>query len=135
MSGLKKNAEAMFGIQDFGRSSKSLLWIDLHAYLDSDGSGTSTTCTTDQASNFAATASLLADAGRQALITEIGGSSSDDCVKYLTQALAAINKASLQYLGIVGWAAGAFPTTYELSMVPANGKDPAITKVYVDAFQ
>ncbi|ORY85086.1 glycoside hydrolase superfamily [Protomyces lactucae-debilis] len=134
VSGMQSNAAGLFDISDTGRSSKSLLWIDLHAYLDSDGSGTSRTCTTDQATSFASAASLLSSNGRQALVTEIGGSSEASCVKFLAQALDAIGSSPAQYLGWAGWSAGAFSTSYELSMVPnGDGSDQEITKVFARA--
>lgn len=100
------------------------LIFDVHAYLDGDGSGTSTSCSTNNAAAFSSLGDWLRSNKRQAMLTETGGGANDDgCVKLLGEQLDTMNKYSDVYLGWVGWAAGKFDGSYALTETPVqNGK-------------
>lgn len=90
-------------------------------YLDSDNSGTSTECVTDNIDDaFSPLATWLRDNGRQALLTETGGGNTASCEQYLCSQIAYLNENSDVYLGYVGWAAGAFDSTYALTLTPTG---------------
>jgi len=75
--------------------TKSKLIIDVHQYLDSDGSGQHSECTTSSVSDsntaggvgLQSLATWLARNGRQAILTETGGGNTASCVTYLKQQL------------------------------------------------
>jgi endoglucanase len=70
--------------------------------------------------------SWLAQNGRQALLTETGGGNTQSCYTALKSQLSYIKSAS-NILGFTIWSAGAFDTTYELTVTPnADGSDQAI---------
>jgi len=76
-------------------SSKAKLIIDVHQYLDSDGSGNSATCTNNALDDGTGTAPVglrslatwLANNGRQAFVSEIGAGNNDNCVTLIRQTL------------------------------------------------
>ncbi len=71
------------------------LIFDVHKYLDSDGSGTGTICVGDEVqAAFAPLASWLRCNGRQALLSETGGSSDPTCLTYMCSAIAYLNANS-----------------------------------------
>jgi len=97
------------------------LVFDVHKYLDSDNSGTSTECTTNNIdSAFAPLATWLRSVGRQALNTETGGGNTQSCITDLCQQLDFENANSDVFLGWLGWSAGNFASTYALSEVPTD---------------
>jgi len=101
--------------------TKTNLIFDVHKYSDSDNSGTSATCVTNNiATAFGPLADWLRSNGRQAINSEFGGGNNAGCVTYIQQQLAYLNTNSDVYLGWTGWAAGAFDPSYVLSMVPTN---------------
>ncbi|KZO94318.1 glycoside hydrolase family 5 protein [Calocera viscosa TUFC12733] len=101
--------------------TKTNLIFDVHKYSDSDNSGTSATCVTDNISTaFAPLADWLRSNGRQAINSEFGGGDDAGCVTYISTQLAYLNTNSDVYLGWTGWAAGSFDTSYVLSLVPTN---------------
>jgi len=105
--------------------SKTNLVFDVHQYLDSDNSGTHSNCVTDNTAGLASLQSTLASAGRQAILSETGGGSSDSsCLTDVCAEIAYINNHSGQFLGYTGWSAGSFDTSYVLSLTPtySNGK-------------
>lgn len=69
-------------------------------------------------SAFAPLASALRSINRQAILSETGGGNTASCSKYLCSELAYLNSNSDVYLGYVGWAAGGFDSTYELTETP-----------------
>ncbi|KUJ24202.1 endoglucanase [Mollisia scopiformis] len=96
------------------------LIFDVHKYLDSDGSGTGTICVGDQVSTaFAPLAQWLRCNGRQAILSETGGSSDPTCLTYLCSAVSFLNANSDIYLGYIGWAAGSFAVGYNLGETPS----------------
>ncbi|KDQ55186.1 glycoside hydrolase family 5 protein [Jaapia argillacea MUCL 33604] len=97
------------------------LIFDVHKYLDSDNSGTNAECVTDNvSSSWQPLAAWLRSNGRQALNTETGGGNTASCVQYMCSQVAYMKQNSDVILGYVGWAAGAFATSYVLSEVPTR---------------
>ncbi|KDQ55162.1 glycoside hydrolase family 5 protein [Jaapia argillacea MUCL 33604] len=98
------------------------LIFDVHKYLDSDNSGTSDVCVTDNVSEaWEPLAAWLRENGRLALNTETGGGNTASCVQYMCQQISYMKaNASDVILGYVGWAAGNFATTYVLSETPTD---------------
>jgi endoglucanase len=96
------------------------LIFDVHQYLDSDGSGTHTACTTNNVDAFNTLGAWLQTNKRQAILTETGGSSETSCLTALCEQFDAMNKYSDVYLGWTGWSAGMFAASYELSEVPTK---------------
>ncbi|KAH8668931.1 glycoside hydrolase superfamily [Xylariales sp. PMI_506] len=95
------------------------LIFDVHKYLDSDNSGTSTECVTDNIDDaFEPLAAWLRGLGRQAILTETGGGNTASCEQYLCSEIDYINENSDVFLGYVGWAAGGFDDTYALDETP-----------------
>ena len=95
------------------------LIFDVHAYLDSDNSGTHTSCTTNNVGAFDTLGAWLRTNKRQAILTETGGGPSDSsCLTDVCQELAELNKYSDVFIGWTGWAAGMFDTSYTLSETP-----------------
>lgn len=105
--------------------STTNLIFDVHKYLDWDGSGGNTVCVGDQVSTaFAPLAQWLRCNGRQAILSETGGSSDPSCLTHLCSAVSFLNAnwdgkfnestmlsqtdIILVYLGYIGWAAGSF---------------------------
>jgi endoglucanase len=118
------------GIQALGAvknpdGSTTNLIFDVHAYLDSDGSGTHTSCTTNNVAAFQRLGDWLRSNKRQAFLTETGGGPNDSsCLEKLCQQFDVLNNYSDAYLGWVGWSAGKFDASYELTETPtySNGK-------------
>ena len=128
------SAAALAGVTNPDKSTTNLIF-DVHQYLDSDGSGTSTTCvkTSDV---FAPLLTWLKDSNRQALLSETGGGSDDpSCITNVCEVLDFLNTNSDQFLGYVGWAAGSFASTYVLSLVPDGDTDvPLMEKCFAAKF-
>ncbi|GAB7359867.1 hypothetical protein MBLNU230_g7395t1 [Neophaeotheca triangularis] len=116
------SAEALNSITNVDGSKDNLIF-DVHQYLDSDGSGTSTECSTDHADDFAELGDWLRDNNRQAILTETGGGNTDSCERDVCSMLDQLNSYSDVYLGWTGWAAGQFDSSYELSETPTKNGD------------
>jgi endoglucanase len=112
--------------------SKSNLVFDVHQYSDSDNSGTHSTCvsSSDNIAGFTKLASWLRTNGRQAILTEAGGSNDQSCLTAVCDILNYLMTNSDVYLGWTGWSAGMFAADYVLSEVPTGSagsyKDQAI---------
>ncbi|KZP20628.1 glycoside hydrolase family 5 protein [Athelia psychrophila] len=106
----------------------SQLIFDVHQYLDSNGSGSSTECVKDNVDVLTTLVAWLKSIGnRQALLSETGGGSTASCEKYLDSELAYVKANSEYIVGFTVWAAGSFDTTYNLTVTPnANGSDQPI---------
>lgn len=108
-----------------GTTSK--LIFDVHRYLDSDNSGTHAECVTDHVQDsFVPLATWLRTNGRKALLSEVGGGSTASCEQDVCAAIASLNQNSDVYMGYIGWAAGAFDTSYVLSLTPSGSTDKAL---------
>jgi endoglucanase len=87
----------------------------------SDNSGTHTECTTNNIDDaFAPLAKWLRSNGRQAMLTETGGGNTESCAKYVCEQFAFLNKNADVFLGYVGWSAGGFDASYELTLTPTG---------------
>lgn len=113
------SAAALANITNLDGSTTNLIF-DVHQYLDSDGSGTSTTCTDSHSSDFETLATWLRSEGRQAMLTETGGSSDSTCLSLVCEELQTLMDNSDVFLGWTGWAAGMFATSYALSETPSG---------------
>jgi len=104
------------------------LLFDVHYYLDSDSSGTHTDCTKNGVDDLTSLVNFLKSNGnRQAILSETGGGSTSSCETDLNQELAYVKNNADTIVGFTAWAAGAFDTSYNLSLTPnADGSDQAI---------
>ncbi|KAI0639633.1 glycoside hydrolase superfamily [Trametes polyzona] len=110
----------------------SKLIFDVHKYLDSDNSGTHPDCTTDNVDVLKTLVSFLQQNGnRQAILSETGGGNTASCEQLLANELAFVKGAFPTLAGFSVWAAGAFDTTYVLTVTPnPDGSDQPL---WVDA--
>jgi hypothetical protein len=116
----------MLAITDPASSDKSALILDVHKYIDSDGSGQSTTCTNNGLDLLTPLVSYLQAQGRKAILSEIGAAPTSSCLTYFPQMMDYIVANSDTLLGFTIWSAGSFQPypNYELSIVPnADGSD------------
>lgn len=135
------SADALSKVKNPDGSHDNLVF-DVHKYLDADNSGTHTSCVGNSIdAAFKPLATWLKQNNRMALLSEIGGGSSDEsCMQDVCQALEFLNQNSDAYLGYLGWGAGSFDDTYELSLTPKdNGAGsftdvPLLTKCFAAQF-
>ncbi|EPT01469.1 hypothetical protein FOMPIDRAFT_100175 [Fomitopsis schrenkii] len=104
------------------------LLFDVHKYLDSDNSGTSATCVTDNVSILETLVTFLQDNGdRQAILSETGGGETTSCYTDLASELSYVKSAYPTLVGFSAWAAGSFDTSYVLTLTPySNGTDQTL---------
>jgi len=122
------SAAALANVTNPDGTTDSLIF-EVHKYLDSDNSGTSTECVTNNIdSAFSPLATWLRSENRMALLGETGGGNTASCETYLCQEIAYLNENADVYIGYLGWAAGSFATTYALSMTPTGSTDTALVK-------
>ncbi|KAI0689890.1 endoglucanase [Cytidiella melzeri] len=111
----------------------SKLILDVHQYLDSDNSGTHAECTTDNVPILQTLVAFLqANGNRQAILSETGGGNTASCEQLLGNELAYVKSAYPNLAGFSVWSAGAFATSYVLSVVPNGNQDQPL---WVDAIQ
>ncbi|EIN14752.1 hypothetical protein PUNSTDRAFT_154759 [Punctularia strigosozonata HHB-11173 SS5] len=110
----------------------SKLLFDVHKYLDSDNSGTHADCVTNNVDVLTTLVNWLQQNGnRQAILSETGGGNTASCETDLGQELAYVKQAFPTLVGFSVWAAGAFDSTYILSVSPnPDGSDQPL---WVDA--
>ncbi|KAJ3483129.1 hypothetical protein NLI96_g6518 [Meripilus lineatus] len=102
----------------------SKLIFDVHKYLDSDNSGTHADCVTDNVSVMQTLVSFLkANGNRQAILSETGGGNTSSCESMLGSELAFVKNNFPSLAGFAVWAAGAFDTTYVLTVTPNGNQD------------
>ncbi|TFK77271.1 endoglucanase [Pluteus cervinus] len=101
------------------------LIFDVHKYLDSDNSGTHPDCTTSNVDVFRTLATFLkANGNRRAILSETGGGNTQSCIDNVKTQLAFIKENYPTFAGFTMWSAGAFDTTYVLTLTPkADGTD------------
>ncbi|PAV16406.1 endoglucanase [Pyrrhoderma noxium] len=106
--------------------------IEMHQYLDSDGSGTSGTCvsSTIGAERIADATTWLQNNGLKGFLGEIGAGSNDACISAVQGALCAMQQSGV-WIGALWWAAGPWWGTYFQSIEPPNG--PAIADILPQA--
>ncbi|EJT46624.1 Endoglucanase 1 [Trichosporon asahii var. asahii CBS 8904] len=105
------------------------LLLDVHKYIDGDGSGTSHECTNNGLDMLEPLVAYLKQQGRRAIVTEIGGAVTSSCLNYLPQTMKYIAENEEQIVGFTAWSAGSFQPypNYELSLTPnADGSDNEI---------
>lgn len=73
------SGDALISVVNNDGTTDNLIF-DVHQYLDSDASGTSTECTSDGTSGLTTLATWLRSVDRQALLSETGGGNTDSCV-------------------------------------------------------
>ncbi|KAH8831799.1 endoglucanase [Flagelloscypha sp. PMI_526] len=96
--------------------------IEMHQYLDSDGSGTSDQCvsSTIGAERLADATAWLKETGLKGFLGEIGIGSNDQCIQAITGALCSIQESGV-WLGWLFWAAGPWWDDYFQSIEPPSG--------------
>jgi hypothetical protein len=105
------------------------LLLDIHKYLDADGSGTAHECVIDGLDVLAPFAQWARANGRRGIITEMGGATTDSCQTFLPKMLKYVVDNDDVFVGFTAWAAGSFQPYpgYELSLTPnADGSDNAL---------
>ena len=131
---------ALIKVTNLDGSTTNLIF-DVHKYLDSDNSGTHTSCTTNNAEAFRSLGDWLRQNKRQAILTETGGGPNDaSCLKAVCEQLDVLNNYSDVYLGWTGWSAGRFDSSYELTETPTrNGNGwtdvPLVTQCIAGKFK
>jgi endoglucanase len=100
--------------------------IEMHQYLDSDGSGTSATCvnSTIGVSRLADATAWLQSTGLKGFLGEMGTGSNSVCIEAIQGALCAMQESDV-WIGMTWWAAGPWwgtsPTTAFYSIEPPSG--------------
>ncbi|KAJ5783281.1 hypothetical protein N7457_005055 [Penicillium paradoxum] len=102
---------------------QDLIVYEMHQYLDSDGSGTSSTCvssTIGQERVVAAT-QWLKDNGKKAFLGEFAGGANSVCQSAVTGMLDYLQENSDVWLGASWWSAGPWWGDYIYSFEPPSG--------------
>nr|CDJ79817.1 endocellulase precursor [Leucoagaricus gongylophorus] len=109
--------------------------IEMHQYLDSDGSGTSDTCvsSTIGAERVQDATQWLKDNDKKGFLGEIGAGSNDACIAAVKGALCTLQTAGGVWIGALWWAAGPWWGTYFQSIEPPDGA--AITRILPEALK
>ncbi|KAI0327029.1 endoglucanase [Cubamyces sp. BRFM 1775] len=119
------NSQAFANIKDPNNN----LAIQMHQYLDSDGSGTSPTCvsSTIGAERLQAATQWLQQTGFKGFLGEIGAGNNTQCVTAIEGALCEMQQAGGAWIGALWWAAGPWWGDYFQSIEPPNG--PAVAAI------
>ncbi|QRV81254.1 Cellulase (glycosyl hydrolase family 5 protein) [Ceratobasidium sp. AG-Ba] len=106
--------------------------IEMHQYLDSDGSGTSPTCvsSTIAAERLASATAWLQANGFKGFLGEIGGGSNDVCIAAIKGGLCALQQSGV-WIGALWWAAGPWWGDYFQSIEPPSGA--AVSRILPEA--
>lgn len=114
------NSDNMGNITD---TVDDLLVYEMHQYLDSDGSGTSSTCvsSTIGAERVAAATTWLKDNNKKGIIGEFAGGVNTDCETAVDGLLSYLSDNSDVWLGAMWWGAGPWWGTYIFGMEPPSG--------------
>ncbi|KAJ4415279.1 hypothetical protein N0V82_007441 [Gnomoniopsis sp. IMI 355080] len=101
----------------------NLLVYEMHQYLDSDGSGTSSTCvsTTIGKERVEAATTWLKDNGKIGIIGEFAGGANADCETAVEGLLDYLSENSDVWMGALWWGAGPWWADYIYSMEPPSG--------------
>ena len=115
------NATAMLGISD----PENNYAFEVHQYLDSDYSGTNTTCqsTTIGVDSLADFTAWLRANGKRGMLGELGAAANATCMSAVDAMLAHLDANADLYLGWTWWSAGPWWGTYFMSLEPQNGVD------------
>ncbi|KAI4834143.1 glycoside hydrolase [Aureobasidium sp. EXF-8845] len=116
----KTNGETMGTLTD---SVDDRLLYQMHQYLDSDGSGTSSTCVskTIGSERLKAATTWLRDNKKTGLIGEFAGAVNADCEAAVKDMLAFVAENSDLWAGALWWAAGPWWGDYMFSIEPKDG--------------
>ncbi|PVF96643.1 putative cellulase precursor [Serendipita vermifera] len=123
------NGDAFKSLSD----PKNNFAIEMHQYLDSDGSGTSPTCVSSTIGVErlqAATAWLKAN-NLKGFLGEIGAGSNDACIAAVKGALCYLQQQGGTWIGALWWAAGPWWGDYFQSIEPPSGA--SISRVLPEA--
>ncbi len=113
--------------------------FELHQYLDSDSSGTGTTCSSETIGpeRMALATDWLRQGGYRALLGEFGAPANDTCLKAIDNLVAYVGQNSDVWLGWAVWAGGPWWGESPLTVQPrANGQErPQMTVLrrYLDS--
>ncbi|KAI0709848.1 endoglucanase [Earliella scabrosa] len=96
--------------------------IEMHQYLDSDGSGTSPTCVspTIGAERLQAATEWLRQNNLKGFLGELGAGSNDACISAVKGALCSMQQSGV-WIGALWWAAGPWWGDYFQSIEPPTG--------------
>ncbi|KAI0181129.1 glycoside hydrolase family 5 protein [Hypoxylon sp. FL1284] len=116
-------ADQLLAVKNPDGTTDNLL-LDIHKYLDEDNSGTHAKCTTDNTDVFKDLAEFLRKKGRKGFVSETGASQDASCLTSFCAQNSLINDNSDVFVGLVGWGAGSFDSSYVLGLTPSkqNGK-------------
>ncbi|RXW25592.1 hypothetical protein EST38_g213 [Candolleomyces aberdarensis] len=108
--------------------------IEMHQYLDQDGSGTSPTCvsSTIGAERLAAATDWLKRNNLKGFLGEIGAGSNANCISAVRGALCSLQTSGV-WIGVAWWAAGPWWGDYFQSIEPPNGA--AISQILPQALK
>ncbi|KAF5391573.1 hypothetical protein D9757_002387 [Collybiopsis confluens] len=97
--------------------------VEMHQYLDSDGSGTSATCVSNTigAQRLADATAWLKSTGLKGFLGEMGAGSNTACIQAVFGALCSMQQAGGVWIGMSWWAAGPWWADYFQSIEPPNG--------------
>lgn len=115
------NSTVMLGIVDSGNNYA----VEVHQYLDSDGSGTSSTCisSTIGSQRLQAFTGWLRQNGKRGFLGEFAGARNATCYAALDDMLTYIDNNSDVWLGWTYWSAGPWWDEYMFTLEPKNGQD------------
>jgi endoglucanase len=115
------NAVAMLGITD----PEDNYAFEVHQYLDSNFSGTQTTCqsATIGAESLASFTAWLRANGKRGFLGEIGAAANATCDAAIDATLAHIDANSDVYIGWVWWSAGPWWGSYFMTLEPQGSVD------------
>ncbi|KAI0259894.1 glycoside hydrolase superfamily [Gloeopeniophorella convolvens] len=124
------NSEVFGAIQDPNNN----LAIEMHQYLDSDGSGTNATCVspTIGAERLADATTWLQQNNLKGFLGEIGAGSNQDCITAVQGALCSMQQSGV-WIGALWWAAGPWWGDYFTSIEPPDG--PIVAEVLPQALE
>ena len=109
--------------------SKWRLLLEIHKYLDSDGSGLTPDCSNNGVEDMKRVHEILVNSNRQAFITETGGGNNQNCIDRAGEFIDFLQFHASSFFGWIVWSAGSFSEDYTLSVVPSsNGEDRPIWK-------
>ncbi|KAL0574737.1 hypothetical protein V5O48_007221 [Marasmius crinis-equi] len=108
--------------------------IEMHQYLDSDGSGTSPTCVsaTIGQERLAAATTWLQQNNLKGFLGEMGAGSNSDCISAVFGALCSMAQTNV-WIGFSWWAAGPWWGDYYQSIEPPSGA--AISQILPQALK
>ncbi|EKM78803.1 hypothetical protein AGABI1DRAFT_85704 [Agaricus bisporus var. burnettii JB137-S8] len=107
--------------------------IEMHQYLDSDGSGTSDQCvsSTIGGERLQAATQWLKDNNFKGFLGEMGAGSNSACINAVKSAFCTMQAAGGVWIGASWWSAGPWWADYFQSIEPPNG--PSIAQVLPQA--